>query len=411
MDKNDWTNELRERLADYQEPVSHDLWANIEQSIAPVQKARVIPFRRLSIAAAVAALMVGGTYVYLSSNGNEAIIANQPAAQRLMAAVDKGKAAMEKAEEAVAEQLGASGNSGIFSRKSQTPEEISETLIAQNTVTSKEADSQPAPEAQEKALLQHEEALRQEQRQEQKAAVRTYPSTTSAGRQQEYYLAPKSRDSHSAMSMKLYAVNGIVSTNNAALDYSVMQSSPDIFILNDERLQLMGVPHPDMDSYGDAKHDRPVSVGLQVDIPLKGRWSVTTGVVYTNAYSEFTHKSKGTVKSQSLHYIGIPVSLNYQVWGNKHLKTYVSAGGEGDYNIKNVTKYDGVKEDAKRDRIQWSADAAVGAQYNILPQVGIYVEPGVKYYFNNGSAIENTFKDKPFNFNFQFGVRLNLTGE
>ena len=34
MSNNDWTNKLRDQLADYQEPVSRDLWAGIEQSLA-----------------------------------------------------------------------------------------------------------------------------------------------------------------------------------------------------------------------------------------------------------------------------------------------------------------------------------------------------------------------------------------
>lgn len=35
---NDWTNKLRDQLADYQEPVSHDMWAEIEQSLAQSKK-------------------------------------------------------------------------------------------------------------------------------------------------------------------------------------------------------------------------------------------------------------------------------------------------------------------------------------------------------------------------------------
>ena len=66
---NDWTNKLRDQLADYQEPVSHDLWAGIEQSLAQsttvddketdVKKApqtRVVALKRWSVAAAIALL-------------------------------------------------------------------------------------------------------------------------------------------------------------------------------------------------------------------------------------------------------------------------------------------------------------------------------------------------------------------
>lgn len=34
MSNQDWTSKLQEQLAGYQEPVSHDLWAGIEQSLA-----------------------------------------------------------------------------------------------------------------------------------------------------------------------------------------------------------------------------------------------------------------------------------------------------------------------------------------------------------------------------------------
>ena len=63
---------------------------------------------------------------------------------------------------------------------------------------------------------------------------------------------------------------------------------------------------------------------------------------------------------------------------------------------------------SKRDRMQWSTQVAAGLQYDVVPQVGIYVEPGVKYYFDNGSQIENAFKDKKWNFNIQVGFRWNI---
>ena len=75
---NDWTNKLRNQLADYQEPVSHDLWAEIEQSLAQSKKVgdeetdvkkrpqtRYVVLKRWSVAAAIALLGVGGSYVYL----------------------------------------------------------------------------------------------------------------------------------------------------------------------------------------------------------------------------------------------------------------------------------------------------------------------------------------------------------
>lgn len=78
MSNQDWTSKLQEQLADYQESVSHDLWAGIEQSLAhseTVKKPRIVYFKRWSAAAAAVALLgIGGSYVYLHQEDVERVI-------------------------------------------------------------------------------------------------------------------------------------------------------------------------------------------------------------------------------------------------------------------------------------------------------------------------------------------------
>ena len=69
---------------------------------------------------------------------------------------------------------------------------------------------------------------------------------------------------------------------------------------------------------------------------------------------------------------------------------------------------EGVTQHIDRDRWQFSVQGGVGLQYNVLPQLGLYAEPGVKHYFDNGSRLRNFFKDKPTSFNLQVGLRLHL---
>ena len=162
---------------------------------------------------------------------------------------------------------------------------------------------------------------------------------------------------------------------------------------------------------GNAKHHAPVSVGLQVAFGIAPRLSLSTGLVYTRTSSDFYPYAPSSNYNvhQVLHYVGIPVGLNYVFWQSGGFHAYVMAGAEADYNVKNDTEEEGVKkEDAKRDRVQFSGKASLGAQYDITPKVGLYIEPGAKYYFDNGSHVENTFKDKKLNFNLQFGLRFNL---
>ena len=162
---------------------------------------------------------------------------------------------------------------------------------------------------------------------------------------------------------------------------------------------------------GNAKHHAPVSVGLQVAFGIAPRLSLSTGLVYTRTSSDFYPYAPGSSYNvhQVLHYVGIPVGLNYEFWQSGGFHAYVMAGAEADYNVKNDTEEEGIKkENAKRDRVQFSGKASLGAQYDITPKVGLYIEPGAKYYFDNGSHVENTFKDKKLNFNLQFGLRFNL---
>ena len=58
------------------------------------------------------------------------------------------------------------------------------------------------------------------------------------------------------------------------------------------------------------------------------------------------------------------------------------------------------------DPIQLSVMASTGIQYNISHRVGIYVEPGISYYFDDGSEIQTIRKENPFNFTLQAGLRF-----
>ena len=40
--------------------------------------------------------------------------------------------------------------------------------------------------------------------------------------------------------------------------------------------------------------------------------------------------------------------------------------------------------------------------------MGIYVEPSARYYFDNQSDVSTSFKEHPFKFNLQMGLRFLL---
>lgn len=158
------------------------------------------------------------------------------------------------------------------------------------------------------------------------------------------------------------------------------------------------------------KHNMPVSFGATVSYALNDRLALTSGLVYTLATSSFEHgtSSNASKDEQTLHYVGIPLTASYTIWGNSWLKTYVNAGGQADFNVSAKVETEGHTTDIDKDRAQLSVGAAAGVQLNVIKQMGVYVEPGVRYYFDNGSNVQTVFKEHPCNFSLQMGLRWNF---
>ena len=167
------------------------------------------------------------------------------------------------------------------------------------------------------------------------------------------------------------------------------------------------------------KHRHPVKVGASVRFDLPGRFGVETGMNYSYHSSDIASgdDSGGYFTEQKLHYVGIPVAVSYDIWHTDFLEVYASAGGAVEFCVSGkshtetksgnavVAKTDA---DVRDGRPQWSVGASAGVQYNVSDVVGVYVEPGVSYYFDNGSGVSTIYKDKPFNFNLNVGLRFTV---
>ena len=426
MSNQDWTSKLQDQLAGYQESVSHDLWAGIEQSLAQnniesvssnpqtiasessestdlhvgteaKKNARIVYFKRWSAAAAAVALLgIGGSYVYLHQEdvekGNLQLAASQSAPSHVVSADLQSAASQKKASDVL---------------KKESENEIS--LLAENP--------EPAePVSEDKAT---------DKSSDHKALTRSADNHAAAYASQSYHF--EKNEEASGWSMQLYAenltpslggVNSDASGGYNDFSYGTMAEpmpgvipDPTAGGIYGEEYLLASYKAIQRKQQVNAKHHAPVSVGLQVAFGIAPRLSLSTGLVYTRTSSDFYPYAPGSSYNvhQVLHYVGIPVGLNYEFWQSGGFHAYVMAGAEADYNVKNDTEEEGVKkENAKRDRVQFSGKASLGAQYDITPKVGLYIEPGAKYYFDNGSHVENTFKDKKLNFNLQFGLRFNL---
>lgn len=149
-------------------------------------------------------------------------------------------------------------------------------------------------------------------------------------------------------------------------------------------------------------HKQPLSFGVSVRKNLPKGFSVETGLTYTYLDSDLKYEGSTEEFSQKLHYVGIPVRANWNFVDNKSFTMYVSAGGAVEKCV--YGKIGSESETVKP--LQVSVMGAVGAQYNVSNRVGVYVEPGVSYFFDDGSPIQTIRKENPCNFTLQAGVRL-----
>lgn len=466
MSNQDWTSKLQDQLAGYQESVSHDLWAGIEQSLAQnniesvssnpqtivsessestdlhvgseaKKNARIVYFKRWSAAAAAVALLgIGGSYVYLhqedvekgnlqmASLSSPAVsadlqsAASQPAPSHIVSADLQSAASQSAPSHAVSADLQSAASKRKMGNALVEESENEISLLAEN--------SDPAePVSEDKATDSSTDHKTLTRSSDHKVLTRSTDNHAAAYASQSYHF--EKNEEVSGWSMQLYAENltpslgGVNSDASGSYrDYShgtMAEPMPGVIpdptaggIYGEEYL-LASYKAIQRNQQVNAKHHAPVSVGLQVAFGIAPRLSLSTGLVYTRTSSDFYPYAPSSNYNvhQVLHYVGIPVGLNYEFWQSGGFHAYVMAGAEADYNVKNDTEEEGVKkENAKRDRVQFSGKASLGAQYDITPKVGLYIEPGAKYYFDNGSHVENTFKDKKLNFNLQFGLRFNL---
>lgn len=387
MTKKDWTEQLREQLADYELRAPEGLWADIERRLPQQKNVVVNMWQRWASVAALIALLFGiGWWLWPSQQA--------PSSKQL------AKTSNEQLAKTANEQ---------FEKKQQ---ELSKAMTLKQ---------QPQQEQVQQEVVQEEEQVQQELPQEEKVAQQELPKQAQA--QKDVAPHPTLQDSpvspavkkRKTVSIGLMANNGLMAyrrTNGVQMspemasrfdfsDYLPTRSSA-----SDEPIWLVGYEERQ-------HHSHPISFGLTLSYPLTSHWTLSTGLVYTRLNSQFVNVLSYTpvTTEQHLDYVGVPLNVQYSVWKGKGWKAYASAGAQIDWNFNAKTNIEGVDVQTRYDHPQWSLGGSLGVEYDIVPLVGIYAEPGVRYYLKNNSKVKNFFKDQPFNWTLQIGIRLNLGKE
>lgn len=424
MKKDDWIKDIQRRMADHREPVKDDLWTGIEQALDQQtvvgKPAVVMRWRRYVAAAAIVlALMGGAGYVLFN---------HQEQAEKEVARMETTKqpAGLQPNTQqiepmALAEQTGESVASHVKKALSAVRQGADSEQPLMALVQEKEAEPSDRPQdLMNKDLEQGGQPEASSAEATGKVAEQPHPSAVrrnEVGRSSQTFLPAERQRIHGSrhgakVTMNLYAANSVGTysgRNSLATPVDMVancylaKAAPELF--NAEAASPMAIQ-----SHEETVHYQPVSLGLTAGYALNQRWTLTSGLVYTKLSSDFIQvfDDSRLTRRQTLHYVGIPLNVNFMVWGNKKLKTYVTAGGQADFNVDAKTVKEGIKHDMPKDKLQLSTQAALGLQYDFTPHLGAYFEPGVKYYIDNKSEMQNFFKDKPLNVHLQVGLRWNI---
>lgn len=427
MKQNDWTSKLRERLDDHKATVPDGLWDKIAERLddnnatapAPILNNRNRPktIRLVALALSAAASVAVVVMVALRMNDDTinkvAQIYDRPAAslhnpapssvvnapQRLMARITSATPASKP--------------------MAQTPETtllLAEAAPLAEDTTYRSVCETPANDLQTRTAPDETNATPNESSSTSRMrkggnANKPYnkPSATSYAMTRQTTSSLQSN----RWTVGVHAEGITTDSRNTQRPMLMATRESDMLVSgNPNKVQSVLSNAPlQLADYSQTKHHyHPMSFGLSVGYNLTPRLTLTTGMVYTYASSDFTSSAAGDdiIETQSLHYIGVPLNVKYKVWGNSAIHTYATAGCQADFNVSAKMQTGDITTDADKDRTQWSVGGAVGVQYNIIPRMGIYAEPGVRYYIDNKSSVETIFKEKKLNFNLQLGVRVEL---
>lgn len=422
MTTNDkWINRIQQKMEHYEADVPEGLYDDIvaemqRRGLKPLaatsRKAPVVPLwtQRIAALAAVAAAVVVAVFVLTPSAPEMAPTASLPTTHAVQ------PSAVATATDAHTAGEPSSLVSAVRRWKATlSPTSVREMMLADNTTPAAtiplyniepepecevmeqrptDADRQTAtkPAATSKPVSPSGSTVRKTERR-----VIHYPSTHRSHPMSIGAYVRGAQSGNSVIPSELPAGSGFLADND-------VYGSGDM--IHPSRVPMLPMGR----SGGRTHHKLPVKGGLSLRYSLDDRWSVQTGVNYSYHSSEI--EMGGEDIDQQLHFIGVPVAVGYNVWGNRHINVYLTAGGEVEKLVKGrrTVSYTGQQrnEDVKMSRPQLSVQLSAGAEYRATRAVSLYIEPGVSYHFDNGSGVSTIYSDKPFEFGLSMGVRVDI---
>ena len=422
--KRNWKEDIHDRLGNFETDAPDGLWEAIHQRMTQTEPAqaekRQTPFvlqptlRRTACAAAACLVLIAG-YQYFADGGKETVNGVK-VAQGGVADIPTSRYVAKNAVAPAATVYAQTQNSPAVLQPNGRVEQTAD-AIAQPTQNDESAQISTPQHLNISTSQPHNPSTPQHLN--PSTSQPHNPSTSLLA----YTPADNSRGRHEGaarwtLSTSAMTGMGASSVTNSTATYVEAVGPDDVMWADNPQLGI-GIFNQGKSVKTEYKHRLPVRVGINVAYRLTDRLSVESGVSYTRLSSDMKDGTKDNYSSgsQKLDYIGVPLNVKYRAFGYRRLSVYASAGLLTEKCVSGKTTHEYVisgekkkheAEDVAAKPWQLSVNAALGAQFDVLRNVGVYVEPGVSYYFDDRSTLSTIYKEKPLNFNLNLGVRYTI---
>ena len=446
--KTNWQKDIHDRLGSYEKDAPEGLWEGISRELPklndgvmlthkPQRTAKFRMWRVAGVAAAASvALVIGYNFLGNDTKDNINIATNTTKHPNILASNKKplgnepmgicADQATHSADDLLAEQP-VLANASTEQPKLASASTEQPTLANASTETDVKVISSKEENSSKEEYSKKEENGKENEQAEVKPEKRE-DSRVLPKSQNDALLAYNdlterrgSADASSRWTVSTGAMGGLgASGTTIAYGDHLVLSSPGVADTKDSPMLDMNTINRDIETKTEYDHHLPIRIGLSVAYALTDRLSISSGLTYTRLASDIKDASRESkyIGEQRLHYVGIPVNVSYKVASSRWISLYGTAGvlaekcvsgttDEG-YVENNTMKYTNT-QDISSKPLQMSVNAGVGIQFDFIDNVGIYAEPGLSYYFDDGSALQTIYKEKPLNFNLNVGVRFKLS--
>ena len=411
-DNEDWIGQVRNSLNSYEPAPPADGWSRLEKELALAEAPQVslVPIwvkRSLSIAAVLVCVLTAGALLWsdaiipLPQGDIErvAISSTQPMSDELL---------KSDVERIILDHMNDAEGEAIFSN-----DKIVASLVKVST-TSMAVDESDIDMISVASSDVHEQDKLSDLATEQWVETTTPPQGNPASRSENKKSSVYSNDN----SAPVYDWDKLVPTKRAKRGGGVslfaggassqssgeaQQTLHSAMINNGELISgdraIVNLDHL-YDTYA-YKHNQPLSFGATVRKELPYGLSLETGLVYTYLKSEVTMIANTPSVDQSLHFLGVPLRLDWTFLNRSNFTMYLGGGGMVEKCLSAKFGPDMISEKS----VQFSMFGAVGAQYNLGDHIGLYFEPKISHYFTD-TNLRTIRTDSDVDLTLQLGVRF-----